>query len=70
MSQDDIYLYGISCSECGCTMEPVFFTEDEYKTSNGSLYKTGRKRLAVDYLICPCCLTKECVDDSFDGPWY
>lgn len=60
MKQDDVYLYGIPCLKCGCTMEPVFFTE----------HKAGRERLAVDYLICPYCLNTECVDDSFDGPWY
>lgn len=62
-------MYGM-CSECGTPLEPVWFTEEEYKTINGCMYKTGRKRRAVDYLICSCCLRKVCVDDSFDGNWY
>ena len=65
----DLSRYGI-CSECGVEYEPVWFTEDEYEIIGGSRFKTGRKRRAVDYLICPCCLNKHCVDDSFDGAWY
>lgn len=60
--------YG-ECSNCGAELEAVWFTEYEYKTNQGIMYKTGRKRRAVDYLICPICMRKECVDDSFDGPW-
>ena len=62
-------MYGM-CSECGTPLKPVWFTEEEYKTINGCMYKTGRKRRAVDYLICSCYLRKVCVDDSFDGNWY
>lgn len=62
-------MYG-ECSECGTPLEPVWFIEEEYKTINGCMFKTDRKRRAVDYLICPCCLQKACVDNSFDGNWY
>lgn len=61
--------YG-ECSNCGAELEAVWFTEEEYKTIQGTMCKTGRKRRAVDYLICPICMQKECVDDSFDGPWH
>lgn len=61
--------YGI-CNECGVEYEPVWFTEEEYVTSGGIMVRTGRKRRAVDYLICPCCLKKQCVDDSYDGAWH
>ena len=61
--------YG-QCENCGTDLEAVWFEEEEYETAHGVRYKTGRKRRAVDYLICPICLERECVDDSFDGPWY
>lgn len=62
-------IYG-ECCECGAPLEPVWFTEYEYKVIKGHMYKTGRKRIAVDSLVCPYCLHVECVDDSFDGPWH
>lgn len=62
-------IYG-ECRMCGATLEPVWFTEEEYKTTDGIMYKTGRKRKAVNYLECPYCLHIETVDDSFDGDWY
>ena len=60
--------YG-NCSVCGSPLYPVWFTEEEYKVKDGIMYETGRKRKAVDYLVCCTCLNKVCVDDSFDGPW-
>lgn len=60
--------YGI-CAECGDELEPVWFTDEEYEVIGGIQCRTGRVRRAVDYLECPCCLKKYCVDDSFDGPW-
>lgn len=60
--------YGI-CSKCNIPLDPVWFTETEYNVEYGIRHKTGRKRKAVDYLICPNCLSKVCVDDSFDRPW-
>lgn len=61
--------YGVC--ECGASLEPEFFTEEEEKvTPEGWKYKTGRKRRAVSHLFCPCCLKNYCVDDSFDGPWH
>lgn len=61
-------IYG-ECCECGTSLEPIWFIEEEHKVEYGCMYKTGRKRRAVAYLICPYCLHKECVDDSFDGDW-
>lgn len=61
-------IYG-ECCKCGTSLEPIWFIEEENKVEYGCMYKTGRKRRAVDYLICPYCLHKECVDDSFDGDW-
>lgn len=63
--------YG-NCSRCGHALRPVFFTQEEelYNKSLGMYMKTGRKRQAVDVLVCPECLAEECVDDSFDGEWY
>ena len=58
------------CSECDAPMLPVWFTEYEEETIGGYRHKTGRKREACDYLYCPICGTRECVDDSFDGPWH
>lgn len=62
------------CSECHYPLSPVWFIEEEIKiTKFGGItsnYKTGRKRKAVDYLLCKCCGHKECVDDTFDGDWY
>ena len=31
---------------------------------------TGRQRLDIGYLQCPCCLKKYCVDDSFATSWH
>lgn len=61
--------YG-SCSKCGSTLVPIWFTEEEIKIVNGSMIKTGRKRKACSHLECSSCFKKECVDDSFDGKWY
>ena len=58
------------CPDCEEPLEAVWFTEEEYKTTSfGAKYRTGRKRRAVDYLVCDCCGRKCCVDDSFDGEW-
>lgn len=57
------------CEECNVPLEAVWFKEEETVVENGCMYHTGRYRRAVDYLICPCCLHRECVDDTFDGPW-
>ena len=60
--------YG-KCANCNTELEAIWFEEEEIKTFQGIMYTTGRKRRAVDYLICPECYSKECVDDSFDEPW-
>ena len=60
--------------ECGYALAPVWFIEEEEEESRfaGEIvkFKTGRKRKAVDALICMSCLREYPVDDSFDGPWY
>ena len=61
--------YGV-CTRCNSDLKPIWFEEEEYRTENGILYKTGRKRRAVDVLVCPCCMKEYCVDDSFVGNWY
>lgn len=58
------------CSRCGGNLLPVYFTEEERKVECGHLIYTGRKRTAVSHLSCESCMKNECVDDSFDGPWY
>ena len=64
--------YG-NCKTCGAELNPVFFIEDEiaYEGYGGARHpvRTGRKRRAVDYLVCDICGKKECVDNTFDGPW-
>lgn len=57
------------CNKCGVKLKPIYFIEEEEKLYEGTYIKTGRVRKAVDYLICPYCLDKFTVDDSFDGPW-
>lgn len=59
-----------NCSTCGAELEAVWFTEMETKVAGNVRYQTRRKRQAVDYLICPCCLSRFPVDDSFDGSWH
>lgn len=61
--------YGI-CDQCNYPLKPIWFIEKEYKTNHGHEYPTGRVRKAVDYLICPSCLEKYCIDDTLDDPWY
>lgn len=58
--------YGV-CTHCGSPLAPIWFTEREYGRNN---IPTGRKRTAVDYLLCESCGHRECVDDTFDGPWH
>lgn len=58
------------CDDCGVELEAVWFMEKEFRTVNSFMIRTGRKRRAVDYLICPCCLKKQCVNDSYDGAWH
>lgn len=60
--------YG-KCEQCGIELEPVWFTEEETKVSNGIMIHTGRKRRACSHLVCPQCLKNYAVDDSFDGNW-
>lgn len=58
------------CPECGYPLEAVWFIEEEYEITQFTyMYRTGRKRRAVDYLFCEVCKKKQCVDDTFDGPW-
>ncbi len=63
-------LYGL-CPNCGFQLEPgEWFTEEEEEVRHGIRIKTGRKRLALAYLICPSCGHKETIDDTFDKPWH
>ena len=64
----NINKYGYCC-KCGTPLKPVWFTEEEYKTEEGRMYKTGRKRKACSHLQCPSCFYKEIIDDSFDERW-
>lgn len=60
-----------ACCKCGNTeLAPVYFTEYEEEKVAGVFIRTGRKRRAVSHLECDVCGHRECVDDSFDGPWY
>lgn len=54
-------LEDIVCYKCKVQMEPVWFKQRR---------PDGMERLVLDYLICPFCLSIQCVDDSFDGEWY
>lgn len=60
--------FGI-CDDCEADLEAVWFEEEEVEIKNGQLYQTGRVRKSVDYLYCPFCGKKFCVDDTFDGVW-
>lgn len=64
-----IQKYG-TCKYCKEELVPIYFTEEETRVEHGVMIKTGRKRRAVDCLICPKCLKEYCVDDSFDGGWH
>jgi hypothetical protein len=57
------------CSECGAELIAVWFTDIEYELVGGVWLKTGRTKQAVSHLECEICGHRECVDDSFDGPW-
>ena len=56
--------------DCGGSLIPVWFTEEETKVANGIMYKTGRVRRACSHLVCEDCLKNFCVDDTIDGPWH
>ena len=58
--------YGV-CDICNEKLVPVWYTDYEYD-KNG--FRTGRQRLDVNYLECPCCDKKFTVDDSFAMPWH
>ena len=61
--------YG-TCRTCKSQLRPIWFIDEETKTVNKSLIRTGRKRNAVSHLECDCCGNRECIDDSFDGNWH
>ena len=42
--------------DCGGSLIPVWFTEEETKVANGIMYKTGRVRRACSHLVCENCL--------------
>jgi hypothetical protein len=71
MESNKSFTYG-DCPRCGSALSPFWFMEDEYVYDRfpNILRKTGRKRVAVDYLQCDMCLKKVCVDgDTFSGEW-
>ena len=55
------------CPDCNVQLEEVYFTEEEYKYDPNfqRYFKTGRKRIAIDYFICPRCLQKTIVDGDY-----
>lgn len=55
------------CEDCNIPLA-IGDTGKEYEYRNGC--KTGRVKIIVGYLICPNCLQKYIVDDTFDGDWY
>lgn len=63
------YGYGLICKKCLNKMIPIWFTEEEYKTENGRISKTGRIRRNVSHFECQICGHKEAVDDSFATQW-
>ena len=58
--------YG-NCAECGESLMATLFIDYE-RDDSGML--TGRQRIDVDYLFCPLCGEKYCVDDTFAQPWH
>lgn len=42
--------------DCSGSLIPVWFTEEETKVANGTMYKTGRVRRACSHLVCEDCL--------------
>ena len=59
-------IYGV-CKRCDFPFSPVHFLDEERDKYNR---KTGRVRRAVSHLVCECCGKQECVDDTFDGPFF
>lgn len=57
--------YGI-CLVCGNDLVPQWAIIEESKIVDGHLYHTGKRKRICDYLFCPVCGDKQCVDDSFD----
>lgn len=58
--------YGL-CDECNIPLQPgECAILDEKVLSNGYYINTGRQIFTVGYLICPICLKRFVVDDSFD----
>ena len=63
-----------NCPKCDTPLEAEWFKEYEHKSKwiDGQLirYKTHRWRYNIDYLICPHCLEKQIVDDTYAGEWH
>ena len=59
-------VYGV-CARCDFPFSPVHFLDEERDKHH---LLTGRVRKAVSHLVCECCGKNECVDDTFDGPWF
>ena len=54
----------LKCSKCETPLAFDFFIEEEEILNNGKYIKTGRKRTNVNYLYCPNCGKKECIDSE------
>lgn len=63
-----------NCPHCDTPLEAEWFKEYEWKTSwvGGycTQYKTGRWRYNINYLVCPNCLKKQVMDDTYAGEWH
>lgn len=57
-----------TCDKRGAQLTADWFIDEEFYPNSNTL--TGRTRLAVNFLYCPCCGEKYLVDDTFDGEWH
>ena len=55
------------CNSCLVELEPIWYTEEQEKLDLDfkSYVKTGKTRIAISHLICPCCLKNVAVDGEY-----